>query len=281
MLPGYSQNAYIFAEQMATIKADLGDVELYFVDQPLVLNFDEAPGDLKRFDSTASFKSDDIRVLPRAFWSGRRDDDWTHFDGLQESISFFRELLEREKFDGVIGFSQGGTMATILTALCERPHAHPLWAAAPLPGRESYPWPPTPFKFCIVGSGFYAVHPSLRRLYEPTPIDSTAGTTQDGKVVKTPTLLIIGERDPVIPRDRSEVLARHHANIRIVSHDGGHYMPSKPSWRRFFREYVDSFRAGASGGGLDVVAPFRSESHDGVERRSGEAVALPSVAARL
>lgn len=63
--------------------------------------------------------------------------------------------------------------------------------------------------------------PSLRRLYEPTPIDSTAGTTQDGKVVKTPTLLIIGERDPVIPRDRSEVLARHHANIRIVSHDGG------------------------------------------------------------
>lgn len=122
-----------------------------------MLNFDEAPGDLKRFDSTASFKSDDIRVLPRAFWSGRRDDDWTHFDGLQESISFFRELLEREKFDGVIGFSQGGTMATILTALCERPHAHPLWAAAPLPGRESYPWPPTPFKFCIVGSGFYAV----------------------------------------------------------------------------------------------------------------------------
>lgn len=140
-----------------------------------MLNFDKAPGELKRFNSTASFEADDNRVIPRAFWSGRRDDDWVHFDYLEETISFFRELLEREKFDGVFGFSQGGTMATILTALCERPHAHPLWAAAPLPGRESYPWPPAPFKFCIVSSGFFAVGQYLSLkifLHIPLPVFS-------------------------------------------------------------------------------------------------------------
>lgn len=48
-------------------------------------------------------------------------------------------------------------------------------------------------------------------------------------------LHVMGRNDTHMVPERSELLARQCLNSRMELHDGGHYTPTKESWRRFFR----------------------------------------------
>ena len=52
-----------------------------------------------------------------------------------------------------------------------------------------------------------------------------------------PTLHIMGRNDVVVPPERSQTLvdACPDENRRVEVHDGGHFTPSKASWRHFFK----------------------------------------------
>lgn len=50
-----------------------------------------------------------------------------------------------------------------------------------------------------------------------------------------PTLHITGRNDVVVTPERSQTLIDACLNKRVEVHDGGHFTPSKASWRHFFQ----------------------------------------------
>ncbi|RUS13663.1 serine hydrolase FSH [Endogone sp. FLAS-F59071] len=102
-------------------------------------------------------------------------------------------------FDGVLGFSQGATMASLLTALLERPHLQSSVGGHEINHR--------PFRFSMMFSGFKAIPTTFHPLYNP-PID-------------TPSLHVIGIMDTIISPERAQLLTHCFVEPMVQLHDGG------------------------------------------------------------
>jgi predicted esterase len=120
--------------------------------------------------------------------------------------------------DGVIGFSQGGCMAALVTSALEEPHHEP-------PSSSSLAWLEDlrqanhnrPLKFCVNYSGFYAPPSTgLQWLYEP--------------VIATPTIHFLGSLDTVVEEKRSRALIERCRDPVVLTHPGGHYVPVARDW---------------------------------------------------
>jgi len=221
MLHGYSQNSSIFSKRVAALRKSLGnDVELIFVDAPHVL----MPVDLTGHGATsldafgaaeASMTSDDPARAPRGWW--KTDPTRTRTDGLEESLTYLRDILRTQRFEGVFGFSQGAGLAALLAALLERPHLHPPFL---VDGEPPHP----PMRFCVSVSGF-----KVAGLL-------SAAVFSEG--YETPTLHVLGKNDILVIEERSRVLIDVSKTKRVEMHDGGHFVPSKASWRTFLKAYM-------------------------------------------
>ncbi|KLO11082.1 FSH1-domain-containing protein [Schizopora paradoxa] len=222
MLHGYAQNAAILSKRMGAIRKQCGnEVDLVFVDAPHILH----PADLSGLSSSAlnapeasltDPKPDNPAETPRGWWTS--NPERTIYAGASESLVLLRDILVKDRYEGVFGFSQGGAMAALLSAALERPHLHP-----PFLVDDQAPHPP--FKFCISVSGFLPLDVALRPLFEPN--------------YSTPTLHIIGMTDFVVAHERSKALidACAPGTARVLVHEGGHFVPSKATWRNFFKDY--------------------------------------------
>lgn len=222
MLHGHSQNASIFSKRLGALRKSMGKgIEMVFVDGPIVL----LPVDLNGTSSTTSLAalgaseanstSSDPSTTPRAWWKTNPEKTTAH--GLEDSIIILRDILQRDRYDGVFGFSQGAAMAALLAALLERPHSYSPFL---IDGEAPHP----PFKFCVAVSGFKA------------PGSLSAETF--GTSYSTPTLHVIGRNDVIVIEERSKGLLDLSQNKRLEEHDGGHFVPSKANWREFFRKYL-------------------------------------------
>ncbi|KAI0300429.1 serine hydrolase FSH [Multifurca ochricompacta] len=237
MLHGYSQNASIFSKRLAALRKSLGnDLEFVFVDAPHVL----LPVDLTGHGTTsldtfgaveASATSEDPTLKPRGWW--RTDPTRTRTDGLEESLAHLRDILNGQRFEGVFGFSQGAAMAAMLAALLERPHLHSTFL---VDGEPLHP----PFKFCVAVSGFKMAGPL------------SAAVFSEGYA--TPTLHVLGKNDILVIEERSRALIDVSAGKRVEVHDGGHFVPSKASWRAFLKAYMLNPMAGIPGPGQSSVS---------------------------
>jgi fermentation-respiration switch protein FrsA (DUF1100 family) len=83
-------------------------------------------------------------------------------------------------------------------------------------------------KFCIVVAGF-----------------SPAGTAEIDALMErgietTPVLHVLGVNDQIISFERSQTLVAASKNSRVEKHEGGHFVPSKATWRQFFAKYIVS-----------------------------------------
>lgn len=142
-------------------------------------------------------------------------------------------------------------LASLLTSVLERPNLHPAFAGKPAI---------KPFRFAIFCSAFLPTPtvPDLRAWYPIAP---------------TPTLHVVGRTDVVISEKRSLALFDQCDDARLEYHDGGalplplflpllaltavapppgHFVPVKPKFREFFRDYIASFDGGSQG---DVPPP--------------------------
>lgn len=246
MLHGYAQNAAILSKRMGAIRKQCGnEVDLVFVDAPHVLQ----PADLTGLSSSslnaqeaslADPKPENPAETPRGWW--RSNPERTKYEGASESLVLLRDMLAKDRYEGVFGFSQGGAMAALLATTLERPHLHPPFLVE---GQAPHP----PLKFCISVSGFLPLDTSLRTLFTPH--------------YSTPTLHIIGMTDFVVAHARSKQLidACAPGAARVLVHEGGHFVPSKASWRVFFKDCFVRMGEEEEGGEAVVVpAPVASEN---------------------
>lgn len=159
-----------------------------------------------------------------AWWKPRRDavSDW-HYDGVEESLQLLSEANAAEKkrsgsgFAGVLGFSQGGALASLLVGLRERSEP----TMMPLPE----------LRFAMFAGAFRyrAATPSYDYLFE-------------GRPLMMPSLHCIGERDTIIKGATSEVLEACFATERRTScrHGGGHVVPSGTPSLDVFDAFVEA-----------------------------------------
>ncbi|KAG9312108.1 serine hydrolase FSH [Chiua virens] len=182
------------------------DIELVFVDGPMVLY----PVDLDGFSANALGASEvtqdatseyDPTTTPRGWFKANADR--TVARGLEDALQMLKDVLVRDRYVGVFGFSQGAAIAALLAALLEKPHSYPAF----LVEGES-PHPPL-YAANIFGSSY-----------------------------STPTLHVLGKTDVIVVEERSKVLLEISANARLEEHEGGHFVPSKANWRKFFRDYL-------------------------------------------
>ncbi|CCC14380.1 unnamed protein product [Sordaria macrospora k-hell] len=141
-------------------------------------------------------------------------------EGVEEPKEL-KGVVRSEVIDGVIGFSQGGAMAAMLTAAMEhlspghpRPvltAEHEAWARQIRDANKGQP-----LKFCVSYSGFFALPPELGWLWEPK--------------VKTPTMHFLGSLDTVVEESRSRRLVEACEDAVVVVHPGGHYVPVSKEW---------------------------------------------------
>mmetsp|Transcript_12610 Transcript_12610/g.29946 ORF Transcript_12610/g.29946 Transcript_12610/m.29946 type:complete len:219 (+) Transcript_12610:137-793(+) len=127
--------------------------------------------------------------------ASRKDESKTYqYIGLQESLTYILDFVRLHgPFDGVLGFSQGGTMAGILAALLQS-------------GKITMD--PAP-RLCIIIAGLPSRDLQHDQLYE--------------EPIRVPSLFIWGERDPTAPYTKR--LADKFADPVRLSHPGGHVVP--------------------------------------------------------
>lgn len=130
--------------------------------------------------------------------------------GYQESLQVVKEKFASEgPFDGVIGFSQGASLVSLLCIL------------------RSNPTEGIQFKFAILMAGFKSLVSPHAVLYD-TRIDC-------------PSFHTIGATDGVIPTQASEDLLATFIDGVAYRHDGGHYVPSSPQLRTAILEFLTPF----------------------------------------
>lgn len=127
----------------------------------------------------------DVDLTRRAWWRGFS----VPYDGFSKSRDILSELWERERFDGVLGFSQGAAVAGMLAA-------------------EFRP------RFAILISGF-------------VPKDEEVAAGLLAGVEGVPSLHVIGLADTIMLPERSRALAACFAGATVAEHEGGHMIPSK------------------------------------------------------
>ncbi|KAJ2745604.1 hypothetical protein GGI20_002039 [Coemansia sp. BCRC 34301] len=120
-----------------------------------------------------------------------------------------RTLKNEGPFDGVLGFSQGAGLAAILMACC-RPR----------------------LGFAILVAGFY-----------PLDVARFEDALAAQGVIQTRTLVVIGAADLIVAPERGHLLASRAFAAdaaTVLTHEGGHHMPSNAEWRDKYRAFLQT-----------------------------------------
>ncbi|KAG9077350.1 hypothetical protein FS749_010772 [Ceratobasidium sp. UAMH 11750] len=219
-LHGYAQSAEIFKKKMSAIRKSCGkNIEFVFLDAPILLQ----PADMPQSASAQALDTiqappDEPELQPRAWWRANREK--TEYYGVSATVAYLRNYLKDQRFNGVLGFSQGAGMAAALAAMLERPESYP---TIMVDGKAPHP----PLEFCILVSGFKPVDKEIGPLFNMP--------------LKTPSLHILGRNDVIVSLERGRTLVDACENPRLEEHEGGHFVPSKASWRTFFKDYLLSY----------------------------------------
>jgi Ran GTPase-activating protein (RanGAP) involved in mRNA processing and transport/predicted esterase len=140
----------------------------------------------------------------RCWWNATDDIDNMIYEGVEESISFIDSLASTINYgpiDGIIGFSQGGTLAAIIAYLISNNSDKTKIISKNL-------------KFVIIISGFY-------------PRDIRYKFT---KRINIPSFHIWGEKDVLILPERSKMLGDFFISRMEYIHENDHYIKAISAW---------------------------------------------------
>ncbi|MCJ1381477.1 hypothetical protein MMC17_004588 [Xylographa soralifera] len=228
MLHGFTQSGPRFhdktrALEKALIKA-FPSSTLHYPTGPLPLR----PADVPGFVPTSQENGDEQETDSFAWWR-RQSGDSPLYSGMDQGLEKIAKTIRQEgPFDGVIGFSQGGAAAAIVASLLE-PGRRQTFQTAYNKDPQKFKYPSSfisddgeaiqlPVKFAIVYSGFAAPFELYSAFYEPK--------------ITTPVLHFLGSLDTLVDETRGRVLidSCESGSQRVVTHPGGHFLPSQKVW---------------------------------------------------
>ncbi|KAG9943785.1 hypothetical protein KCU85_g8441, partial [Aureobasidium melanogenum] len=229
MLHGFAQNSRQFEQKTAFIRDNLlrathtapsskaRDIQFTFVNAPFSLK----QGALPLIDLDGAKQQDKSAQLDAYTWwhlTGRTPPFL--YNGLDVSLSLIAETIcAQGSFDGIIGFSQGAALATMVASLLEHGRKDAFDKAEALGGMP-YPFAfitqtatiQPPLKFVIAMSGFAGARvPLYQAFYHPK--------------IMTPTLHVLGENDDFIKPEMSQKLVDCFVDPRVLHHYAGHVVP--------------------------------------------------------
>ncbi|KAG7387614.1 Family of serine hydrolases 3 [Phytophthora pseudosyringae] len=214
-LHGYRQDALKLRGRIAALRRTFkSSVEFVCLDAPFEVPYDPTSEEhANKYESLASGETGE-NVKQLKWCDFTRDEETGQYllTRVEEAIEYVATFVKNEgPFDGIFGFSQGGTMASLI-----------------LQRQVSTPESPFAFRFAFFVS---------------------AGAVGDSKYrsdvkVDMPSLHIIGETDAVVDNERSLALKDFFVNPKVLMHPGGHYIPTnkepKDAYRAFFKELRES-----------------------------------------
>ncbi|KAJ3180993.1 Ovarian cancer-associated protein 2 [Geranomyces variabilis] len=214
-LHGYTQNKDVFRSRIAVIRKDLKNVaEFDFISAPHIVSSDQIPGPVEATDGDG----------PRSWWNPA-----ARPSGLDASLSLVSQTWSTASppYDGILGFSQGATMAAL-----------------------ALPTLDPPARFSLHFAGFYPVDPAQMALLSAIP------------ATRVSSLHVMGRADAWVTPARSEALRARFQDPQTLVHDGGHFVPTNAGHRQTYREFVGKFAGGGSAAAADSSpsVPIENES---------------------
>lgn len=174
-LHGKFQSAAIFSNKIAGARRKLErEYDLHFIDGPIQLDEDNEDA--------------------RAWWL--RLEDGTH-TMVQEAFEYVVDQTKNHKYDAIIGFSQGGTLATALAISGVLPEVK-----------------------AVVTAGA----PHIREAFE---VASKLATSQPNNGRDIPKLHLAGETDAMVSLDWTKELVLEGGNGKLIQHEQGHLFPTR------------------------------------------------------
>ncbi|CAI5703914.1 hypothetical protein KXD40_002523 [Peronospora effusa] len=209
-LHGYRQDAIKFRGRIAALRRTFkSSVEFVCLDAPFPVP-DASILEEKHINS----KNTNEQVNQLKWFDFIHDTQSEHYllERVEESLEYVANFIKKEgPFDGILGFSQGGTMASLILHKQVRDSEFPF-----------------AFRFAFFVS---------------------AGACYDQKYminvkVDLPSLHVIGETDAVVEKKSSLALKDRFIDAKVLMHPGGHYIPTnkvvKDAFRAFFEELQQS-----------------------------------------
>lgn len=212
-LHGFLQNAKVFSEKSSGIRKLLkkANIQCDYIDAPVMLEKKELPFVMDDEKWQATLDAD----VNRAWFY---HSEISHELDLSEAIAYVvKHIKENGPYDGIVGFSQGAALSTILTnkittLLPEHPE----------------------FKMSLIISGysFTEADPEHEGELRITEKFQDAFTPQPDS--KTQLMFIYGEADQAVPCVRTKYLIDLYKkagvpedSISVFTHPGGHMVPNK------------------------------------------------------
>ena len=198
-LHGYAQNANFFSSRTGAVRKGIKALaDVHYLDAPHA--------------ATGAFLGDidaDARGAPLGWWNTRdaeRPALSGAYVGLDESVARVKRCVADDgPFDGVLGFSQGATLAALL-CLSE----------------------PGLFGFALLFAGFVPRDAIVR-----APFDAAAAAPN-----ATPTFHCLGASDASVPPDVARSLASCFASPAVFEHAGGHVVPGNAPLRNAVKDFL-------------------------------------------
>lgn len=205
-LHGYRQNDKSFRERTGAFRKILKKhAELVFI---------SAPNRIPPTEPLESQKEDDGEDQ-RGWWFSASDSTYCAQDytdcvkGYQESLDVIMKAFEDQgPFDGVLGFSQGASMLSLICGLKEQMI-------------ENFQ-----FDFAIFVAGFKSRQKPHTDLYN--------------RIITIPSLHVFGDTDKVIEKEMSEHLLQYFKDPKILQHKGGHFIPASGPQKNGYLEFLDN-----------------------------------------
>lgn len=140
--------------------------------------------------------------------------------GLQETLAFLNKLSIENQIDAIFGFSQGAFISLFISILMEIDPEY----------KEAF----KNLKCLILSAGFLDPYPTNKEFIVDKDLiqsillekkDSAALNNKLNFAISIPMLNVIGVRDDIIVKEKSQNISRLFKECEILYHDGDHIVP--------------------------------------------------------
>ncbi len=195
----------------------------------------------KQNDVNKNVNVKDLDYLPRARAWWRSSGDGAKYDGIEYTLEYISKIIKSDgPFDGILGFSQGGVLTTILCLM----QKYPKYFEKTFNLSSDIIQQSANFKFAWIISGFlprcHAIKPLLNDIMSVNNNDDESNEKEDKKKVidNIPLLLVMGKTDQYVSTENVLNITNcfDKSNVKVVQHEGGHYVPSHKDVKQ---QYID------------------------------------------